>query len=811
MMRNIGWFTLAFVLACSLAEAFEAGAAKVDITAPVGTPLNGYGDRMGRSSIAVHDPLWARALYLDDGQTKLFLVSLDLCGINPELRNRVLEIAPGIVPHDNILLTATHTHSGQGAMCKNLPIRAVSGRFIPEVLESTAQGIVKAMTSAYDNRKRATIGYGVGRQDNLSANRRESGGPIDEQIGVILVTDADGNTLSVITNFAGHPTSVPESDLYSFSADYVGYYYDEMEKDASAGCIAMFLNGAEGNQTIGNPEGKEGWARTESVGRLLAARVKEVMGAIACGEASLRLSRSTPALPRTIATAFQPTSTIVQTLEINDLLVAFFPGEPCVELALELRDRAQARGYAEQFSVGLANEYLMYFIPRKFYGQATYESAMNFFGPGIEDWFYREFGKLMTRGVSDPEPDPGTASAPEQIAGGLHLTLRGSPYALGLQRGKAFHEDLRARYQQRIVSPVQSGAWKPQTGMWSYWPQFLDPKPLALPVMAMAARPLLEGVPESLILEMEGLAEGAELPFDAVWLLQNAGRLESLENKEALFNTPLCTFFAVAGDRAGADDLLVGRNLDWADLEQPVVIEMHPDQGHAFVQAGFGWNAGVFTGMNDAGLVLCVEQTAPMPEKVLTGASIELLLRELLQTMDDPDQAVEFLRAHNRFPGCHVLVAGIKTVPPPAAGNGKTAQPKRNGNNGLPKDPATPENGPRAYVVEFGALVTVREPVEGLLMGSLPDAPDISPEAKTRYARAMNLLQGERIIGQTEIKNTLADLETAQAPSACIWNAKTRHSVVFEPKNRTIYVAFPDSSGAPGAYTAFTLNAGGQP
>jgi hypothetical protein len=43
---------------------FEAGAAAVDITAPVGTPLAGYGDRWGRPSTGIHDPVYARALYL---------------------------------------------------------------------------------------------------------------------------------------------------------------------------------------------------------------------------------------------------------------------------------------------------------------------------------------------------------------------------------------------------------------------------------------------------------------------------------------------------------------------------------------------------------------------------------------------------------------------------------------------------------------------------------------------------------------------------------------------------------------------------
>jgi len=380
-----------------------------------------------------------------------------------------------------------------------------------------------------------------------------------------------------------------------------------------------------------------------------------------------------------------------------------------------------------------------------------------------------------------------------------------------IQRGKAFGEDIRARYHRRIVTPVHSGAWQPKTGPWSYVPSFLDPTPLALPVMAMAARPLLEGVPESLVRELEGVADGAELPFDAVWLLQNAGRLESAENKEALYNTPLCTFFAAVGDRAGADDLLIGRNLDWADQEQPVVAEVHPEQGHAFLHAGFGWNTGVFTGMNDAGLVLCVENAAAPRSSELKGASIELLLREMLQTLDDPGQAVEFLRARNHFPGYHVLVAGMKSAPPPAPGNGKTSPPKRNGKNGAAVLPAASKSGPCAYVVEFGPQVIVREPVDGLLLGSLPETEGLAPETKTRYARVTHLLEGERIIGQKEIKKTLADTETGQAPPACIYNASTRHSVVFDPKKRTLHVAFPDPALGPGAYTSFTLNAGGQP
>ena len=45
--------------------------------------------------------------------------------------------------------------------------------------------------------------------------------------------------------------------------------------------------------------------------------------------------------------------------------------------------------------------------------------------------------------------------------------------------------------------------------------------------------------------------------------------------------------------------MLVARNLDWAWDELPVVTKVTPDTGRKYLQVGFSWNAGVFTGMND--------------------------------------------------------------------------------------------------------------------------------------------------------------------------------------------------------------------
>src|SRR5260370_41443604 len=69
------WF---FLIPSAKAEDLKAGAAKVDITPPIGFPMWGYGARHDAGSVGVHDPLQARALVLAVGNEKIALVGLDL-------------------------------------------------------------------------------------------------------------------------------------------------------------------------------------------------------------------------------------------------------------------------------------------------------------------------------------------------------------------------------------------------------------------------------------------------------------------------------------------------------------------------------------------------------------------------------------------------------------------------------------------------------------------------------------------------------------------------------------------------------------
>ncbi len=747
----------------------------MEITGPIGAPLNGYGDRLGRGATGVHDPIWARAVYLDDGTTQVFLVSADLCLIHPDLRERVLALAPPSVSRQHVILTATHTHNGQGGMIRQHPFRVVSGRFMPDVLESTASGIAQAMHEAYNRRRRAAIGYGVARQTDLSTNRRYPGGPIDEQIGVILVEDADGNAISVIGNFAAHPTSVPETSHYEYSADYPGYFYSEIEHNSPEGCVAMFLNGAEGNQTIAGPGGSDPWSRTENTGRILAKRVLEAAASIACTEAELQISEATAPLPPSLASAYAPTQALLQTLEFGGLLMAFYPGEPCVELGLSLRKLALERGYQAQFSVGLANDYLMYFVSREHYADFTYESACTNYGPGIGDWFNREFGKMMKLGTPPPEPTY-TSAAAEELPGATLLRMEGDAFSIGRQQGERYREAIVALYQDRVLAPLNTGALLPKSGNWAAIPSFINPAPLALPALGMAFRKPLTGISPFLLREMEGMAEGVGLPFDAIWLLQNAAHLSITEDTASVFQTPLCTIFAAAGDRAGADRLLVGRNLDWSNAEVPVVSLVRPSEGLACVLVGFAWNSGLFTGMNEAGLVLALEGNPNVRVPADGTLPIEFTMREALRTSRTVSDALSILRASHGLNAQHILLAGLDS-----------------------------KGEPEAVVLSGSTADDTRAPDKGLLLGTLPSDPHADADTIRRYVRVAEHLDGERIVGRDEMERVLTDGQSDGNAQDAVWNTTTKHSVIFVPKEVTAYVAFPQPNGRPGPYTAVPL------
>ncbi|MCZ7638180.1 MAG: hypothetical protein M5U12_20345 [Verrucomicrobia bacterium] len=90
MLPLLGVAALLLLPAPGAAE-FQAGAAAVNVTPNLGTAVNG-GVGPGRA-LHVHDDLFAKALVLDDGQTRLAWVVVDTCLVDRE----VFDIAKRLV------------------------------------------------------------------------------------------------------------------------------------------------------------------------------------------------------------------------------------------------------------------------------------------------------------------------------------------------------------------------------------------------------------------------------------------------------------------------------------------------------------------------------------------------------------------------------------------------------------------------------------------------------------------------------------------------------------------------------------------
>src|ERR1043165_6586965 len=102
----------AFISVAHAQTTLRAGAAQVVITPPNSAPMAGYYHARGAEGTL--DDLDANALVIDDGSTKVALVTLDLISTTFNLTREAraqIEKTTGI-PGANVMISATHAHTG---------------------------------------------------------------------------------------------------------------------------------------------------------------------------------------------------------------------------------------------------------------------------------------------------------------------------------------------------------------------------------------------------------------------------------------------------------------------------------------------------------------------------------------------------------------------------------------------------------------------------------------------------------------------------------------------------------------------------
>jgi neutral ceramidase len=235
-----------------MAAALIAGAAAVDVTPDGPQFLFGY-PHVRRYSTGVHDRLLSSALFLSDGTISLLFVGNDVVYVSRATARRVrdrIERETG-VPTANMMITATHTHSGPLTVdtLSNEGDSAVP-RTDPHYIEQLENGIVRAAVQACRNAQPAEIGLAAADGSCVGTNRHDPAGPSDPEVPVLAVRDRDSKAFfAAMVVCSMHPTVLHE-DSTLVSGDFPALTRQFLQEHVlGMDCPVVYHTGPCGNQS----------------------------------------------------------------------------------------------------------------------------------------------------------------------------------------------------------------------------------------------------------------------------------------------------------------------------------------------------------------------------------------------------------------------------------------------------------------------------------------------------------------------------------------------------------------------------------
>ena len=244
---------------CEPAFSGTIGAARRDITPPVGIYSRMWGSATHDVAEGIHRPLMATALTFrsESGGDPFVLVGLDLgWWRTPEdewfIRGPVLDALK--LDPSRLIINLAHTHSGP-----SISLTAADkpgGDKVEPYMRRVSRAIIEAIGEALELARPAKLSWGTGRCD-LARDRQlpnpEGSGlivgynpdrPAEDTVLVGRVTDVAGRIMATIVNYACHPTTLGGGNKL-ISPDYVGAMREVMEA-STGGAPCLYLHGAAG-------------------------------------------------------------------------------------------------------------------------------------------------------------------------------------------------------------------------------------------------------------------------------------------------------------------------------------------------------------------------------------------------------------------------------------------------------------------------------------------------------------------------------------------------------------------------------------
>jgi len=386
----------------------QVGAAVADMTPPAGIAM--AGGWRPKTSQAIATPLQAHTMALDDGSTRLAIVSLDLIVLpardGDDAKERI-DTQAGIAP-ENVLIACSHTHAAPYPTA----LLGEDTQPDPEYMARVRDAIVESVIQASERLEPAEIGVGAAQVPGPCKNRRRlkssndvyntwmlSGeeiaasppaGPVDDELTVLLARRPGGEPIAFLWNFSLHAHAFWKQEI---CADYPFYTAQKVEERIGTAPVFAFTAGACGD--INRPRNISG---PEIAEKLAAAMFETWQGLDFSSEIRLgnrfrpfetrlrdfsefqeeEIARKLPSALEVARGEWdflrehsgERLTTSLHAMRIGDLALACVPGEYFCALGLDIKKRSP---FARTAVVELADDYVGYIPTSEAYDQGGYE------------------------------------------------------------------------------------------------------------------------------------------------------------------------------------------------------------------------------------------------------------------------------------------------------------------------------------------------------------------------------------------------------------------------------------------------------
>lgn len=307
VFRNVGLSAVLLSLAMvssAQAQALRVGRAAIDITPPLEMPFQ-VPQRPPYPVVpaeGIHDPLHAKAVVFEQGGTRAAIVACDVTALPTAIvvQARKLIGEHTAVPPENVMITATHTHTGPVLGPRFFEhATPVEMKIALDYLDRLPRMIAESVRVAEANLAPARLQAAIGHVPDVAFNRRflmknglvsvnpgakavakgqviRPAGPTDPSLPLVYIDTPDGEPMVTMLNFGIHLDTMTG---FSYSADFPYEIAQILAAVKGPGMLTQFTIGAAGDinhYRVIDPRGPHfghGPQESARIGALLAGEV----------------------------------------------------------------------------------------------------------------------------------------------------------------------------------------------------------------------------------------------------------------------------------------------------------------------------------------------------------------------------------------------------------------------------------------------------------------------------------------------------------------------------------------------------------